>query len=153
ATAQLFIAEELLFSTALAGLLIAAMLAAGQPRAVLRHWRGIAAGLAVAAGVVAALAGAALWVQFTGPLTQHGSPFTLDYYKSDLPGSVVPSQYLLFHTTASAAEATRFQGLAPEYLGYLGWPLIVVLAAAVIAFWRHPLIRALAVVIALYELL
>lgn len=153
ATAQLFIAEELLFSTALAGLLIAVLLAAGRPQLVLQRWRGVAAGLAAAAGVVLALAGAALWVQFTGPLTQHGSPFTLDYYKSDLTGFIVPSQYLLFHTSASAAEAARFPGLAPEYLGYLGWPLIVVLAAAALVFWRHPVVRALAVVVALYELL
>ncbi|HEY2553190.1 MAG TPA: hypothetical protein VGI64_21705 [Streptosporangiaceae bacterium] len=153
AAAQLFIAEELLFSTALAGLLIAAMLTAGQPRLALQRLRGAAAGLTVAAGVILALAGAALWVQFTGPLAQHGSPFTLDYYKSDLTGFVVPSQYLLFHTPASAAEATRFQGLAPEYLGYLGWPLIILLAAAAVTFWRHPVIRALAVVVGLYELL
>jgi hypothetical protein len=153
ATAQLFIAEELLFSTALAGLLLAVLLAAGQPRLALSRCRGVVAGLAAAAGVVLALAGAALWVQFAGQLTQHGSPFTLDYYKSELTGFVVPSQYLLFHTSASAAQASRFQGLAPEYLGYLGWPLIVALAVAAVAFWRHPVVRALAVIVALYELL
>jgi hypothetical protein len=152
-TAQLFTAEELLFSTAVAGVLLVLVLAAAQPQVALQRWRGAAAGLAAAAGVTLALAGPALSVQFFGRLTLHGSPFTPDYFKNDLTGFVVPSQYLLFHTAGSAAEAARFQGLAPEYLAYLGWPLIVVLVLAAIVFWRQPVVRALAVVAAVYELL
>jgi len=53
-------------------------------------------------------------VQFFGPLHQHGSPFTPDYYKSDLSSFVVPSSYLLFHTAGSAAAALRFQGHLPS---------------------------------------
>ena len=144
-TAQLFITEEILAVTAIAGAVLAAVLAASRPRAVPRAARRAAAGLAVAAGVTAVVAGYPLWVQFFGPLRQHGSPFTLDYFKSDLSSFVVPSSYQLFHTAGSAAAAARYQGQLPEYLGYLGWPLLVVLLLAAIACWRRLPARAAAV--------
>ncbi|HEX3311302.1 MAG TPA: hypothetical protein VHS32_34080, partial [Streptosporangiaceae bacterium] len=53
--------------------------------------------------------------------------------------------YQLFHTAGSAAAAARYQGSLPEYLGYLGWPLLVVLAGAAIACWRRLPARAAAV--------
>ena len=144
-TAQLFITEEILAVTAIAGAVLAAVLAASRPRAVPRAARRAAAGLAVAAGVTAVVAGYPLWVQFFGPLRQHGSPFTLDYFKSDLSSFVVPSSYQLFHTAGSAAAAARYQGQLPEYLGYLGWPLLAVLLLAAIACWRRLPARAAAV--------
>jgi hypothetical protein len=92
-------------------------------------------------------------VQFFGPLTQHGGAFLPDFYKNDLTGFVTPSGYLLFHTAASAAAAARYQGGPSEYLGYLGWPLIAVLAVATVAGWRRPAVRATAVTLAVMELL
>ena len=144
-TAQLFITEEILAVTAIAGMVLVAVLAASRPRAVPGAVRRVAAGLVVAACVTAVIAGYPLWVQFFGPLRQHGSPFTLDYFKSDLSSFVVPSSYQLFHTAGSAAAASRYQGQLPEYLGYLGWPLLVVLALAAIACWRRLPARAAAV--------
>ena len=144
-TAQLFITEEILAVTAIAGLVLVVVLAASRPRAVPAAARRVAAGLATAAGVVAVIAGYPLWVQFFGPLRQHGSPFMLDYFKNDLSSFVVPSSYQLVHTAGSAAAAARYQGSLPEYLGYLGWPLLVVLAGAAIACWRRLPARAAAV--------
>jgi len=152
-TAQLFTGEELLLLTGTAGVLIVAVLALGRPRAVPARIAPAAIGLGVAAGVTLLLAGYALWVQFLGPLTQRGSSFTPDFYKNDLTGFVTPSGYLLFHTAASAAAAARYQGGPPEYLGYLGWPLIAVLAVIALACWRRPAIRATAVTLAVLELL
>jgi hypothetical protein len=91
------------------------------------------------------IAGYPLWMQFFGPLREHGSPFTTDFFKNDLSSFVVPSSYQLLHTAGSAAAALRYQGKLPEYLGYLGWPLIVVLVLAAIAGWRRLPIRAAAV--------
>ena len=144
-TAQLFITEEILAVTAIAGLVLVAVLAASRPRAVPAAARRVATGLATAAGVTAVIAGYPLWVQFFGPLRQHGSPFMLDYFKNDLSSFVVPSSYQLFHTAGSAAAAARYQGSLPEYLGYLGWPLLVVLVLAAIACWRRLPARAAAV--------
>jgi hypothetical protein len=102
----------------------------------------LAAGLGIAACVVGVIAGYPLWVQFFGPLHQGGSPFTPDFFKNDLSTFVVPSSYLLFHTTGSAAEALRYQGHLPEYLGYLGWPLLIAGVAALAGFWRRLPVRA-----------
>jgi hypothetical protein len=144
-TAQVFITEELLLDTALAGVLMAAVLAASRPRQVAGQVKTLAAGLGVAACVTAVIAGYPLWVQFFGPLSQQGSPFTADFYKNDLAGFVVPSSLMLFHTAGSAAAAARFQGQLPEYLGYLGGPLLVVLVLAAIRFWRLLPVRVCAV--------
>jgi hypothetical protein len=138
--AQLMINEEMLFDTALTGLIIGLMLI--RRRAALKPAVG---GLAVALGTTLVLTGYPLWVQFFGPLPQRGSPFTLDYFKNDLSGLVTPSSLMLFHTSGSAAFAASFQGALPEYLAYLGIPLIIVLLAATVCFWRLPVVRALAV--------
>ena len=151
-TAQLFISEELLFGAGVAAILLLAVLAASRPRAVTGAAAGaLARGTGIAAGVLAVLAGYPLWVQFFGPLYQHGSPFTADFFKNDLSGFVVPSSFMLFHTAGSAAQALRYQGQLPEYLGYLGWPLIVVLAAGAIRFWRLLAVRACAVALVVLE--
>src|SRR5206468_13022129 len=55
------------------------------------------------------------------------------------------SSYQLIHTAGSAAAAARYQVQLPEYLGYLGWPLLVVLVLAAIACWRRLPARAAAV--------
>ena len=151
-TAQLFISEELLFGAGVAAILLLAVLAASRPRAVTGAAVGaLARGAGIAAGVLAVLAGYPLWVQFFGPLYQHGSPFTADFFKNDLSGFVVPSSFMLFHTAGSAAQALRYQGQLPEYLGYLGWPLVVVLAAGAIRFWRLLAVRACAVALVVLE--
>jgi len=143
--AQLLISEEILFGAAAAGGMMAIVLAAGRPRAVRRAVRPVAGGLGVAACVTAVIAGYPLGVQFFGPLDQAGSPFTTDFFKNDLSSFVVPSSFMLFHTGGSAAEAAKYQGNLPEYLGYLGWPLLIVLVLAMIAFWRRLPVRATAI--------
>jgi hypothetical protein len=148
---QLFISEEILFDTVLAVVLLLVVGAASRPRDVMGRLAGLAAGLITAACVAAVIAGYPLWVQFFGPLQQHGSPFTTDFFKNDLSTFVVPSSFMLFHTAGSAAEALKFQGQLPEYLGYLGWPLIVVLTAGAIGFWRRLPVRACAVTCAVLE--
>ncbi len=153
ATAQLFTGEELLLLTCIAAVLLVAVLALGRPREVPGRLPQAAAGFGVAAAVTLLLSGYALWVQFFGPLTQHGSSFTPDFFKNDVTGFVTPSRYLLFHTAASAAAAASYQGGAPEYLAYLGWPLIAVLAVGAAACWRRPAVRATAVALAVLVLL
>jgi hypothetical protein len=142
-TIQLFISEELALTTVAAGVLLVAVLATGFHRQVLSRLRAAVVGAAVAAGTTLALAGWALWIQFFGPLTQSGSPFLRDWYVNDLSGFVTPSGNLLFHTSASAAAASLYRGGAPEYLAYLGWPLIIVLVTAAVVFWANPIVRAL----------
>jgi hypothetical protein len=151
--AQVFIAEELLFDTACAVVIMAAVAVAARPRAIASRAADVATGLAVSVGVAGVIAGYPLWVQFFGPLRQHGSPFTPDFYKNDLAGFVQPSSFTLLHTSGSAAFAAAFQGGPPEYLAYLGWPLLVVLVIVTIRFWRLVPVRATTVTFALLAVL
>jgi hypothetical protein len=150
--AQVFIAEELLFDSAVAALILLAVLAAARPRAVVGRIGDVLVGAGAAVAVTAVIAGYPLWEQFFGPVRQHGSPFPPDYYKNDLAGFVRPSSSMLLHSRGSAAFATAFQGRLPEYLAYLGWPMLIVLVVAAILFWRLLAVRAAAVAFAVLEL-
>jgi hypothetical protein len=142
---QLFINPEILLTTVFATALILLVVAICRPRAVPHVLRPAGAGVAVAAGTALLLTGRALWVQFAGPLTEHGSAFLFDFYKNDLMGFVTPSGMLFFHTAGSAAAAARYQGGPPEYLAYLGAPLILVLVVTTVVGWRQLRVRAVAV--------
>jgi hypothetical protein len=135
--AQMFISEEVTLTAALAGVLVVLVLAVSRPTAVIRRVKATAAGLLVAAVVALALTASALWTQFRGPLTEHGSSYSPEKYANALANFVTPQGALLFHTAASAATAARYQGGLPEYLGYLGWPLLAVLALAAVVSWRR----------------
>jgi hypothetical protein len=143
--AQIFITEELLFDSGVAAVIGMMVLAAGRPRMVLSRARDVLVGAGTATAVTALIAGYPLWEQFLGPIRQHGSPFTPDYYTNDLAGFVQPSLAMLLHTRASAAFAAAFRGQPPEYLAYLGWPMLIALAAAAVLFWRRPAVRVAAV--------
>ena len=145
AAAQLFITEELLFDTGVAVVIMAAVIAGSRPRLIAARLRDVAAGLGVAVAVAAVVAGYPLWVQFFGPLRQQTSPFTPDFFKNDLAGFVQPSSFLLLHTKSSAAFAASYPGQLPEYLGYLGWPMLVVLVLVTVRFWRQLPVRVTAV--------
>ena len=156
AAAQLFTGEELLSDTTLAGLVLAAVLVANQPRAVRAKARHAAIGMATGATVMTAICGHALWAQFHGPLREHYD-LRVTHYTSFLSAHpavfVTPPGDLLFHTSASGAAAARYPAHITEYLAYLGWPLLVVLVAAAIRYWRHPPVRVMAMTFAVLELL
>lgn len=143
--AQLLTDEELLLDTVLAVLVLAAVLAASRWRSAAGRVREVAAGLGAAVAAAALVAGYPLWTQFRGSLRQHGSPFTLDFFKNDLAGFVKPSALLVVHSASSAAFAASYRGGLPEYLGYLGWPLLGLLAVAAIGCWPVLAVRMAAV--------
>jgi hypothetical protein len=146
--AQIFLTEELLFNSAVAVVTLLAVLTVSRPRAAAGRIGDVISGAVTAIAVTAVIAGYPLWEQFLGPLRQHGSPFTPDFYKNDLAGFVQPSSAMLLYSRGSAAFAAAFQGKPPEYLAYLGWPMLIGLAATAIWFWRLLTIRALAVTFA-----
>lgn len=143
--AQLFIAEEILLGTVLTGAVLTAVLAVSRPRVTLQQARAALAGFATAAGVAGLICGHALWVQFHGPLMSDAGFWT------EPAAFVIPSSALLFHTRASAGAiaSSPAQG---AYLMYLGWPLIIVLTAVLILFWRHLKVRITAVTFVVVEL-
>ncbi len=88
AAAQLLTSEELLAMTVLTGAVIVVILVACWPGAVRDRVAGAAAGLAAAAAVLLVTCGYPLWVQFHGPLAEHGSPFPASPFRAH-PGTFV----------------------------------------------------------------
>jgi hypothetical protein len=154
--AQLFTSEELLFQTGLVLLVAAVLVLVTQPRAVTAAALGrIGRGCAAALGVFVFVSGGALWLQFFGPLHQYGSPFTLGYYETDVRAFYVPSRMLWLTTRGSSAFAASYVPGAPEYLAYLGIPLLVtapIVGIARIGDLRTRLLLGIGAVFALFSL-
>ena len=126
AAGQLFTSEEILFQTGLAAAVAGTVVIVSQPRAVsAAALARTARGLVVALCVFLSVCAGALWLQFWGPLHQHGSPFTLAYYEADLRGFYVPSHMFWLSTQASSSFAASYGGGPAEYMAYLGAPLIL----------------------------
>ena len=148
--AQVFIGEEMLVYTAVACLVLTVALALQRPRATLERAGPAALGLAVALAVALVISGHALWVQLHGPLTERGAAEF--FWSTNLSFFVSPTGNVLFHTSASAFAAQNTHLGTPEVLAYLGWPLLAVLALAIICFWRDARVRAAAVTFLALEL-
>ena len=126
AAGQLFTSEEILFQTGLAAAVAGIVVIGTEPRAVTRAVLArVARGLGIALGVFLAICAWPLWLQFWGPLHQHGSPFTLSFYEADLRGFYEPSHMFLLSTRGSSAFAANYGGGPAEYLAYLGVPLLL----------------------------
>jgi hypothetical protein len=153
AAAQLFTGEEMLVDVAVACLVLLVVLAVSRPRAVPPRLGAAAAGLFVATVVALLLSGYGLWTQFRGPLTEHGTPWIIANHGNPFSAFVTPDDQLLFHTAASAAFADAHRALSAEYVAYLGWPLLVVVALVTIRYWRDLRVRCAGVVWAALEAL
>jgi hypothetical protein len=149
--AQLFIAEEALALTAVAAVVIVAVLAAAHPRAVPGLVRGAVTGLATAAAVLVVTSWYPLWVQFHGPLAEHGSPWTPGHFRNRLGDFVNGPSGVLVHSQATVHYLAGHPVRMVEYFAYLGWPMLVVLLLAAVCFWPDLRVRALAVTFAVLE--
>jgi hypothetical protein len=151
--AQLFIAEEMLVDTALAGLLMLVVLVASRPFAMRSGRLGrVAAGAAIGVAVTLLICGRALWVQFHGPLSETGSPWQVvlgGIHPADLV--TAPDTQLLHGNFGLFLVAS--QQLPMETLSYLGWPLLAAVAAASIGFWGDMRVRVAGLTFVLMELL
>lgn len=152
-SAQLFTEEELLADIAIAGLVLVVVLAVSRPKAILGKVRGAAIGLGAGVVTTLVIAGHALWIQFHGPLTEHGSPFPNAKFTNSFASFVTPGGNLLFHTASSAAYAASDPAGLWEYLSYLGVPLLALLVVAIVLYWRDPRVRAAGVTWAALEIL
>ncbi len=149
---QLFTGEELLLDTAVAGLVIAVVLILVNARQVAGRATAAAAGLGSAAVAALVLAGYGLWMQFHGPLTEHGSPWKVTHFRNRAAAFVTPGSNLVLHTKADAAAMAAHPSYVVEYVAYLGWPLLVVLLAATVRYWADRRIRVAALSCAVLEI-
>ncbi len=151
--AQLFIAEELLFETVLAGLIIIVALAASKPAAIRRALKPTAAGLGIAVAVCGAICGYALYAQLRGPLTETGSPWHVTRYGNDPADFVAAPASALVHGSHFANYLIASGQREVEYFGYLGWPMLVLPLVITVVFWRDLRIRIAGVTFVVLELL
>jgi hypothetical protein len=149
---QFFTAEELLVDAGLAVAVIVIVLMLGRPWAIRRRLRPTLAGAGIALGVVALICGRALWVQFIGPLAEHGSPWNVFAYGYPPSAYVTAPSAMLIHGNFTQYLATAHQHPIEEF-GYLGWPLQILLIAVPFIFWRDIRIRVIGLAVLLMELL
>ena len=156
--AQLFISEELLMITVIATAILLVALALSRPREVLARVKPAVIGLATAAGVALVLGARGLWVQFHGVATKNAAATVIISYHGKmtnlgtLPYAFVdPASSVLLHTHSTGVSANNYPQPLPEYLAYLGVPLIILLLVAIVYFWRHLPIRVAGITCILLE--
>jgi hypothetical protein len=148
AAAQLFISEEALVDAAIAAVVLLVVLVACRPREVRARLAGSLAGLGAAVVVALVLCARALWVQFHGVPVKGATATVIIQYNGRLTnlGTLpyaffVPARSVFLHSTGTAYTAAHYPQPTPEYLAYLGIPLLILLVLAVIRFWRDMRIR------------
>jgi hypothetical protein len=126
--AQLLTDEEVLASMAIVaavGLLLLAWLGRRGIRARAPYvLRVMGTGL----GTFLLLAAVPLWTQLFGPLRPHGDLQSPDVFVTDLLNFVLPTDRQLIQPPEAAALAQGFSGMGHEQNGYIGIPLLVLLA-------------------------
>lgn len=134
AGAQVLVGEEVLFGTGAVVALLLVVLAASRPRVAAARSRVVAARALLALGGFLLVAGGPLAFQLWGPLPQTGSPFTTAYFAADLANYVVPTGQQAFAPGAAIARSAAFAGGPEERTAFLGWPLLLACALALVAF-------------------
>jgi hypothetical protein len=127
-----FVNEEILATTVIMALVagVCAALISRPTRAIVKRY---AIATAVAAVVVALLAGPAVLYQLFGPEHVHGVIVSSGRYVNDLAGFVVPSSVAWLSTGGSRHLTSGFSGYDGEFGSYLGIPLLALL---LFAGWR-----------------
>jgi hypothetical protein len=153
--AQLVTSEELVATTAVAGVVALAVLAVLHRRLVPERAVPAIRAFAVAAVVVLVLGAAPLAVQFLGPLRVKGFIRPPDIYVTDLVNFVLPSSLQLIHPSFVDPIVNQFTGNASEWNGYVGVGLLLLLLITAIAFRSRPVVLVMAisaVVIAIFSM-
>ena len=138
---QIFINEEILLLFALALGVFVVGYWVQRPDVINRCLPDALVSCAVAAGLVVAVAGYPVYLQFFGRQSYRGLPGWVLDYSTDLRSYVAYAQQSLAGTKAGAQPLA--QGVS-EQNSFYGWGLAVLLVAAVAWLWRRPVARAVA---------
>ena len=141
AVAQLLVTEELLASEALVAALGVGLLAVLHRDQVAAKARHAVRAFAVAAGVFAILAAWPLAVQFFGPQRFRGAAQRPGVFVTDLANLIVPTQFQQLAPGFAVARSHWWTGNPLEWNGYLGIPLLALLAVVAVRLWSRPLVR------------
>jgi len=143
ASAQLFLSEELLLTTALMTVIMIAVWGLVYRDLVSATIRYIGPVLAIAAGVGILVCGYPLWMQFFGPGHDiHGAVIDLHKYVSDLFGFIIPtSSYQLVNVGSSFPRVTALESYNGDAASYLSLPLLCILGYVAVRQWQDPVVR------------
>src|SRR5207302_2229657 len=150
AAVQLLLWEELLLAEAVIGVVGIAVLlsfrAVTRPnepltRVVRQRWAYAARGLAVAFATFLVLAAVPLSIQFFGSQTVHGTVWAPNQFVTDLLAFIVPTPLQAVAPAFAARISEHFSATIYEWSGYVGIPLIALLAYAVRDLCRRGLTR------------
>jgi hypothetical protein len=158
AAAQLFISEELLVDSIIAAVILLVVLAVSRPREIVSRLRPFAIGMAAALVAAVILSARGLWVQFHGVAIKGAGATVIIKYDHRLTNLgtlpyawITPGRSVVLRSVGTAYSASHYPQPTPEYLAYLGVPLIILLIVAIIYFWRDLLIRVAGVTCVLLE--
>jgi hypothetical protein len=146
AAAQFLISPEILLDTVVVAAIGLVVLALAGPRPAVRAARHAYAGVVVAGSVCALIVAYPAYLFLAGPNRYTGSAHGAYPFPSDLLSLVVPDTNQMLAPGSIVSIGNRFvMGDIVENGGYLGIPLLVVLAVITIRWWRVPLVRFSAV--------
>ncbi len=156
--AQLFVSEEALVDAVIATAILLVVLALCRPREVLSRIRPLVTGLVVAGVIALVLCARAIWVQFHAVAAKSAAATVIIMYHGHLTNLgtlpyafINPSAGVVLHSPATGTIANNYPQPLPEYLAYLGIPLIIVLLVAIVAFWKNLTIRVAGITCILLE--
>ena len=135
---QLVTSEEVLAMSAVVGALLAVVLAlvVRERVAILDSARRLARAAAPGVATFLVIGGLPLAVQFLGPQQVHGRVQDTSAFSTDLLNVILPTPYQLLAPGVVTETSRRFSGLYHEATGYIGVPLLLVLAGYAVARWR-----------------
>jgi hypothetical protein len=146
---QIFIAEETLVDTVIAVVIFLVVLAISRPRSIRAAIPPALIGLGTGAVIALILCARGLWVQFHG-IAAHSAAATVTIWYNlhytnlgTIPYAfITPGDFVVLHTSGTAPIVLHYPQPSPEYLAYLGIPLIIMLLVAIVYFWHNVAIRA-----------
>jgi hypothetical protein len=141
--AQALVSEELLTTSALVGALALLILAAQHPAAARARAGALARALGWCGLVAAGLLAWPLATQFLGPYRIHGAIQPHEVAVADAFTFVMPTPLQWLAPERALQHSLGFTGSAVEVSGYLGVPLVVLLAGLAVRLRRDPLVQML----------
>jgi hypothetical protein len=135
---QLLTFEEVLATSAVAGALLIVVLAAvvHERTAILASTRRLLRAALPGLGAFLLIGAYPLGVQFLGPQQIHGAVQDTALFSMDLLNVILPTPYQLLAPENATSISRHFSGLYHEATGYIGLPLLAVLAWVVASQWR-----------------
>ena len=148
AGAQFLISPEILLDTALVAAIGLVILALARPRRALGAAGAAGGSLAIAAAVCALIVAYPTYLFLFGPNRYTGSAHGAYPFPADVLSLVIPDVNQTLTPHSIAAVGNRFiMGNIVENGGYLGIPLLLVVLAITLRWWRIPLVRFSAVMV------